>query len=179
VKTSPFFKNLYSLYDAEIDDLSTDSSGANVLNTRLNQKRKQLAQLLPMLAFSPEMVVPAFHGAFRFKAARVMESTVAAHEDRLPDWATVSAALTLADWAEPLVATVLASEGGDAFLVQAAGLEYLMTHHVNSAAPVASESESDDDGENHSDGSGESAEDGDLAEAGDAWMAEQGFDRLG
>lgn len=174
MKTSPFFKNLFSLYDAEIDDLSTDSSGANVLKSRLDQKRKQLTLLLPMMAFSPEMVAATFHGAFRFKAMRVMEKTVASHEDQLPSWEAVAAAFTLAEWAEPLVQTVLAAEGGDTFLVQAAGLEFLM-HHVERDHDHASDDHASDKPEDDQD---DATNDADLAEAGGEWMAEQGFDRL-
>ena len=164
MKISPFFKNLFSLYEAEIDDLSTNSNGANVLESRLNQKRKQLKQLLPMLAFSPEMVAAAFHGAFRFNAFRKMELIVACDVSVLPDWVVIAPSLSLAPWAEPLLSMVLAAEGGSEFMVQTAGLEFLIQHHERDHAHGADDKSSDHE---------------DLAEAGGEWMAGQGFDRLG
>lgn len=181
MKASPYFKNLFSLYDAEINDLSTDSSGADVLQARLAEKRRQFDQLLPMLAFSPEMVAPALHGAFRFHSPRGMAQLVLADESRLPGWDALSAFTDVAPWAMPLVTSALAADGGNAFLVCTAALEYLYHHHLEDAAPpVASDDDTPEDDSPHSaDEEGGAQGDGDLAEAGDEWMAEQGFDRLG
>ncbi len=42
----------------------SDSDGKNVLARRLQTKRDQLADLLPMMDFAPEMVAPVFYEAF-------------------------------------------------------------------------------------------------------------------
>ena len=53
---SPFFRNLRSAYQAELDDLTQDSEGKNVLRKRLADKRKEIGFLAQMIELSPEMV---------------------------------------------------------------------------------------------------------------------------
>ena len=54
MKLSRYFANLSQTYQAELDDLKTDSEGKNVLEARLAKKREQVPQLLMMLSFSPQ-----------------------------------------------------------------------------------------------------------------------------
>ena len=42
---SPFFHNLASAYQAEMDDLSSDSEGKDVLRQRLTDKRQEIGFL--------------------------------------------------------------------------------------------------------------------------------------
>ena len=49
---SAFFDDLRSAYESEIDDLTFDSDGGNVLRQRLAEKRKELGFLLQMMASS-------------------------------------------------------------------------------------------------------------------------------
>jgi hypothetical protein len=72
MRLSPFFEDLKSAYDAELDDLMTDSAGHDVLAKRLQAKRGQVSQLLPMIECNPEMVAVAFHGGMRFASPEVM-----------------------------------------------------------------------------------------------------------
>lgn len=60
MQKSEFFDALSSMYEAEMDDLFSDSDGKNVLAKRLQTKREQLSDLLPMMDFAPEMVAPVF-----------------------------------------------------------------------------------------------------------------------
>ena len=162
MKISHFFSELYASYEAEIDDLRTNTAGANVLQARLDQKRSQLTKLLPMMAFSPEMVAVIFHCAFKFNSFRSAQVLLSADPDALPNWEVFSKSLTLAPWAVPLEQTVLAQEGGAEFLVHTAAMEFLMQHHDHDHHPGEDDSDTDD-----------------LSDSGGEWMAEQGFDRLG
>ena len=54
---SPFFKHLRSSYQSELDDLTSDSEGKDVLKQRLAEKRKELDFLKQMIELSPEMVI--------------------------------------------------------------------------------------------------------------------------
>jgi len=76
VKKSPYFSELIKNYIDEIDDLVTDSEGKSVLQKRLNEKRREIDAILPMIEFSPEMVAVAFYGAFDFNSAEIMQQVV-------------------------------------------------------------------------------------------------------
>lgn len=171
MKLSPFFAEMKSAYEAEIEDLSTDSAGKDVLAERLRTKRGQLAQLLPMLEVSPEMVAAAFHGGVFFSQPQVISELVGREPHRLPSWAAISDAVRLTPWAEKLAEIVLGDAAGDRFLVIAACLEYLQGRPDFSA--LAEESAADANGDN----AGEDGEDGGLADDGADWLAEQGFER--
>ena len=93
MKLSPFFKELSSSYAYEIEDLTYDSGGANVLKSRLKVKRDQFDSLLPMKEDFPVMVAPAFHGAFRFSSKAVIEQLVAAKPGDFPAWTAAAATL--------------------------------------------------------------------------------------
>jgi len=195
LKISRYFGGLASSYQAELDDLRTDSEGNNVLKARLNTKRKQMQQLLPMMKFAPEMVAAAFHGGFTFKQKKTLEALVARESPSLPGWATLQHALTVEPWAEGLIAIVLTDPAGEHFLATTVGLEFLMKHGHESTAPVAEKLDQDDEDLEHEQDEldhdhneellssddvisheGESNE-FDLDKAGADFLAEQGFDR--
>lgn len=195
MKFSRFFEDLISVYNAEIEDLRTDSEGKDILRARLSEKRAQLPFLLPMMTSNPEMLAAAFHGGFRFMNPLVMESLVSKEANKHPSWKVLSASVKLEPWAEKLSEIVLKEAAGEAFLVVAAALEYLnkskQSRHA-SPSNAADEEESEEDGagddlkENgdldgqygrHGRDDGDDGDDYDLAEAGSEWLVEQGFDR--
>ena len=196
MKTSRYFANLTSSYQAELDDLRTDSEGNNVLKARLAKKREQVPQLLMMMQSAPEMVAVAFHGGFAFKQNKVLEALIAKESGRLPTWDALKSALTVEPWAESLVKSVLTDPEGDHFLATTVGLEFL---HKRGHASASAQEEQHQDDENqehefeydHEDhdrnedylnsddrisDEGQSNE-FDLDKAGADFLAEQGFDR--
>ena len=192
MKLSRFFSELTLAYNAELDDLRTDSEGNNVLKGRLAQKRAQVPQLLMMMQCNPEMVAVAFHGGITFKNTMVMESLITKDVSKLPAWNVVQKALILEAWAQTLATTALTDPDGDAFLVITAALEYLnKSAQSRAASPSNAEEDADDEYDDNNDDDrnddylnsddrvgdeGESTE-MDLDQAGAEWLAEQGFDR--
>ena len=188
---SPFFHNLRSAYQAELDDMRHDSEGQFVLDRRLAQRRGEIEFLVNMLEVSPEMVAVVFHKAFRFTSALAMDQLLACEPEDLPDWDELGPTTVVAPWAESLISTLRQHPGGDRFLTVAAALEYM------AAMPGAAQSShADDDGDSEADNAQREGGDGqegglpylsadDAAdadgptreEAGADWMAEQGFDR--
>jgi hypothetical protein len=174
LKTSRYFSDLIKNYTAEIDDLLTDSDGKTVLQKRLNDKRREIDAILPMIAFSPEMVAVVFYNAFSFNSSEIMQRAVLSEPGRsgFPAWSVLAKSLTTSVWADPLIVSTLKAQGGDAFLVATAALEYLRTRgSIDEPAPEQDAKqergdEDEEDGEN------------DLAEAGADWLAEQGFEPL-
>lgn len=182
MQKSEFFHGLASMYEAEMDDLLSDSDGRNVLAKRLQTKREQLSELLPMMDFAPEMVAPVFFEAFSFSAPADMDAVVGSEPDDgdFPGWDALASSITVAAWAQAIVDRVRAEPGGGTFLVVAAALEYLRLHEARrsgaAAAPATDPAPrprraDDDDGDDDGD-------DRDLAESGSGWMTEQGFDAL-
>jgi hypothetical protein len=94
-------------------------------------------------------------------------------------WAELKSELTVSGWAKTLVESSLKVEGGDAFLVATAALEFLRGKDSVSAPMREPEPEPEAEKER-----GDEAEEGDengmddLNEAGADWLAEQGFDPL-
>ena len=178
MKLSAFFKELSSSYAYEIEDLKYDSGGADVLRSRLKDKRDQFASLLPMTEEFPVLVAPAFHGAFRFSSKEAMEMLVAAKPAEFPSWAATVATLELAPWSEGLVKSALQSAGGERFMLVVAGLEYIMsglgaTAAAGEAEPARREAEKGDtEAEPLRDDGVE-----DLGDAGEDYLEQQGFDR--
>ena len=166
MKLSPFFDDLFSSYGYEIEDLTYDSGGDNVLKSRLKVKRDQIDDLLQMTESHPVMVAPAFHGGFRFSKNDMLDQLVACMPDAFPTWESLTVCVELEPWAAALAKRALLSEGGNRFMVITAGLEYLMSRpgvHASSETPPVERDDSDD------------AED--LGDAGEDWLGEQGFDR--
>jgi len=181
VRLSPFFEELMSAYSAELDDLTTDSAGHDVLAKRLKTKRGQLSQLLPMIECNPEMVAVAFHKGIRFASPEVMDDLASQDPEDLPPWSTLLASVSLEPWAEDLAQLVLGDPNGDQFLVVAACLEYLQGRSESSAeaaagrTAVARDDETDETDETYE--TYDEDADIDLDDAGADWLAEQGFDR--
>lgn len=172
MKKSPYFQELSSAYNAEIDDLNSDSEGKVVLSARLKEKRKQLDTLVQMIEFSPEMVLPVFYGAFSFGNRQLISHAIRCEpdDDDFPAWDQLLPSLTLADWAMPLAERMLLARGGDQFMVIAAASEFMRTHDRAAPMPVAVEKNDFDEELD------ENAEADDLGEAGADWLSEQGFD---
>ncbi len=188
MKVSRFFNELNAVYQAEVEDLKSDSEGKNVLRARLREKRQQLPLLLPMMGSNPEMLATAFHEAFRFMNPMQMEALLTKEENRLPEWASLNKVIMLEAWAEPLAKIVLAEAEGSRFLVIAAALEYLLRSPSKASAAQARDDDDEadneaEDGEDYDDqqrfgrDDGDDGDDYDLDEAGADWLAEQGFDR--
>lgn len=180
---SPFFLDLRSAYQSEMDDLRFDSEGRDVLRQRLTDKRQQISFLVQMMELSPEMVAVVFHQGFAFKLPAVMDDLLSHEADELPDWSSLADTVQLAPWAQELADVICKQPGGEWFLSVAAGLEYMAGKPL--AAGAAQEDEDDDsdddnDGPDEFDRDEDGHEQGDgqaRKEAGDDWMVEQGFDR--
>ena len=170
---SRFFSNLASAYDAEINDLVSDSEGKNVLAKRLADKRSQVGFLVHMMEENPEMLAAAFHQGFGYPSPAFMENLVTLEPAAFPAWSKVASAITLTPWAQTLAATVLKEPTGAQFMTVAAGLEYLYQRTdpraQARAADDGEDTERDEDEE-------ELQEAHDLEEAGGEWLVEQGFD---
>ena len=173
---SPFFTDLYSAYQAELDDLSQDSEGKDVLKKRLADKRGEIDFLVKMMELSPEMVAVVFHQAFAFKLPAVMDDLLSYEADELPEWSGLAADISIAPWAQALVDKVLAEPGGEWFLSVSAGLEYMAGKPAPHTAQADEAAKDEDDDELEGDAE-ERAEAKARKEAGDDWMVEQGFDR--
>ena len=177
MKKSRYFSDLLTSYLDEIDDLVTDSEGKSVLQKRLQDKRREMDALLSMIDFSPEMVAVVFYEAFSFPAANVMQQLVLNEPEfsAFLKWAELKKNLTIAAWAEPLIASTLKVQGGDAFLVATAALEFLRNKDTFVASAAEPEADNARNGEDGEDGDDEAD---DLGEAGADWLAEQGFETL-
>ena len=190
MRVSSFFESLATAYQAEMDDLTFDSEGKDVLRQRLAEKRKELAFLRQMIELSPEMVAVVFHQGFRFLLPSVMEDVVNRESDELPEWDSLADVVTLQPWALELAKGILSEPMGEWFMTVAAGLEYL---YAKPGKPVAPSSDDDDSDDDEQDDHGDDLDDFDdqedddsreggarrRDEAGEDWMEEQGFDRKG
>lgn len=185
---SPFFHQLRSAYQAELNDLTFDSDGKDVLTRRLKERRKELGFLLQMMELSPEMVAVIFHNGFEFKQPAVMDQLLTHESDQFPKWNSLADAIHLPNWSKDLSRVVLKEPKGEWFLTVAAGLEYMYNKSDGIVAAQDHDDENDDDnadqsvddmGDGRVDGSdNEEARDAKAREeAGADWMAEQGFDR--
>jgi len=184
MRTSSFFSQLRSAYASEIDDMTFDSEGKNVLRQRLAARRKELTFLRQMMELSPEMVSVVFHQGFRFKNPALIEHVLSLESDEFPAWDTLSDAITLEPWAQQLADELCKEPMGEWLLTVAAGLEYLFAKPERASAKDHSEDEDadaeKDQGDENGDRDGEDEEEKDARareEAGQDWMVEQGFDR--
>lgn len=174
MKMSPFFSDLSASYAYEIEDLTWDSGGGDVLAARLKVKRDQFAHLLPMSGSDPVMVAPAFHGGFRFGAREIFDALIAGQPGEFPSWASVAAEIELEPWAGKLAQRALATPDGEAFMLIAAGLEYVL---CGRAAPAPAAEVEAAPGKNPVDADEDEDTGEDLAEAGEDYLSEQGFER--
>jgi hypothetical protein len=171
---SPFFTDLRSAYQAELDDLSQDSEGKDVLKKRLADKRGEIDFLVKMMELSPEMVAVVFHQAFTFTLPAVMDDLLGFEADELPDWTGLAHDIQIAPWAQNLADKVLSEPGGEWFLTVAATLEYM------AGKPVAHAAQADDEEDDEEEFDGDAQEHADAKarkEAAEDWMVGQGFDR--
>jgi len=189
---SSFFRALRSSYQAEIDDLATDSEGRDVLRQRLLEKRGQIAFLSQMMETAPEMVAVAFHGGFHFELPAVMDQILTLESDEFPDWDSLSDAVQLTPWARDLAKTLLKEPQGAWFMTVAAALEYLYFrpsphhqeagHHHDNAhqddhAPHANTRHHDHGHDFDADDERVRRNDQDHEEDSADWLEGQGFDR--
>jgi hypothetical protein len=185
---SPYFLDLRSAYQSEIDDLRFDSEGRDVLQQRLAGKRQQIAFLVQMMDISPEMVAVVFHRGFDFSNKAVMEHLLTQGEDSFPSWGSLGAGIELTPWARELADIVLQAPGGDQFLVVTAVLEYMAGLPVAAGIIVSDEDEDEDDNSGQDgddelvifedDGEGGQGSDARARqEAGADWLVQQGFDQ--
>lgn len=187
---SPFFLNLRSAYRSEIDDLTFDSDGRDVLRQRLAAKRKEISFLVQMMELSPEMVAVIFHQGFVFRQPAVMDHLLSHEADEFPAWSEVSDGIELAPWAQDLAQTVLKAPAGEWFLTLAAGLHYMAGKPDAALAGQGRDDARDDDSDDSEDDHTDDHDDfndhesdevrgdaRDRKEAGADWMVGQGFDR--
>jgi hypothetical protein len=183
---SRFFRELRKGYQSEIDDLSSDSEGKNVLKKRLAEKHSQLKFLLQMIEFNPEMVAVIFHQGFIFRGKNTLDYLVSQEDEDLPSWLQISEAVGLMPWAQKIADQVLMEPEGERLMVLAAGLEYL--HQQVDHSQNAASNDEDDEDENDLDYQDDdnTVLNSDDAEAidpktreqlGADWMEQQGFDR--
>ncbi|MEO8021862.1 hypothetical protein [Polaromonas sp.] len=182
---SPYFLDLRSAYQSEMDDLRFDSEGRDVLQQRLAGKRQEIAFLVQMMDISPEMVAVVFHQGFDFTGKAVMEHLLTHDGDACPEWSSLAGSFELAPWARDLADVVLDSPGGDKFLTVTAGLEYMAGQPVAAGLIVSDEDEDEDSDQDGDDGLVVLEDDGDGQDGGDArsrheagadWLVQQGFD---
>lgn len=184
---SPFFLDLRSAYQSELDDLTFDSEGKDVLRQRLADKRKEMGFLVRMIELSPEMVAVVFHQGFGFKAPAALDDLLGREDEDFPEWAELSQSLTLAPWSLPLIEAILKEPRGEWFLAVVAGLEYMASKPALAGRSSDEDGDSDDpngdnledefDDEEHEGDGGAQGDAKSRKEAADDWMADQGFDR--
>lgn len=188
-KPSRYFAELLQEYQAELDDLATDSEGADVLQKRLKDKRREFAALAPLCAEMPLLAASCFFGAFRFPEhrAQAFEALLGGVPGEFPSWGELASQLETASWAAPLVATALEQDGGEDFMALVAGLEFARLRDRASsqsvpfdASPAAGEGEGGEERGRDEDGLGDEGLDDDERDdetRGEDYLEDQGFDR--
>ena len=186
MSVSPYFLDLRSAYQSEMDDLRFDSEGRDVLHQRLAGKRQEMAFLVQMMDTSPEMVAVVFHQGFDFTGKAVMEHLLSHDADGFPAWSSLAGGFALAPWAQDLAHIVLQAPGGEKFLTLTAGLEYMAGLPVAASIVNVEDGDDDEDGDENGDGTlvvfegdDEREQSGDARarhEAGSDWLVQQGFD---
>ena len=169
---SPYFHDQLDGYQAEIDDLTSDSEGKDVLQRRLKDKRSEFAAIVGLLDTDPLLLAPAFHGAFSFpeNRAEAIEDLLTRVPGDFRPWAEIAGQVRVASWAKPMVALALEQAEGDDFLSLVLGLEYALTRHKGGGR---------DDTDDYGDArEGGEEDDGSEADAqGEDFLEQQGFDR--
>ena len=191
---SPYFLDLRSAYQSEVDDLRFDSEGRDVLHQRLAGKRQEIGFLVQMMDISPEMVAVVFHQGFDFTGKAVMEQLLTHDADGFPAWSSLAGSFKLKPWAEDLAQIVLQAPGGDRFMTLTAGLEYMAGLPDSVAGSIVRIEDEDEDEDENEDGDGDAEgeeglvifeDDGEGEGSGDArarreagadWLVQQGFD---
>lgn len=178
---SAYFHDQVASYQAEIDDLASDSEGRDVLQRRLKDKRSGFASIVAMLDTDPLLLAPVFHGAFEFGAdcPPGVAAVLATEFGDFPPWAVVCEQVRIASWAQPMVALALDEPLGEEFMALAVGLEYAFARHKGGAAAPGGGDAKDDGGLDRERGDGEGDEgEGEGTDAlGEDFLEQQGFDR--
>lgn len=189
MKLSPYFYQLRTAYQAELDDLASDSEGHDVLHKRLAQKRREIGFLVQMMDVAPEMVAVVFHRAFRFTPNALWATLLACHPDEgdvLPEWPSLAPAVALEPWATDIAKAVLSEPTGPRFMAIAAGLEYLHQHgSIGQGAAQGADTDDEalgDAGDDEStplsaDDASDPQSHESQEEARADWLADLGFDR--
>lgn len=185
---SAFFEDMAKAYQAELEDLQSDSEGNDILAARLKEKRKQFALMMPMIDTAPEMVAVAFHGGVDFVDRHALTMLASCEPEEFPEWDQVAGAVQFSDWAQKLAAAALKEPDGERFLLTSVCLEYLYDrsngHYHGERGQAANADMSDDavealERDGNDDGDGYDSDERDLESEGSDWLADQGFDRLG
>jgi hypothetical protein len=181
VKISLYFEELNKAYQAEIEDLRSDSEGKNVLNRRLADKRSQFNELLSMIDYAPEMVAPVFHNAITFNDPKQLLSLLTLEPDAFPAWESVASLVDFEPWADKLITSVLGEPNGADFLIKVVCLEFLfgqITKHGSGQEFNQFDASDSSEVNDMAEGSADSEDNAqDLEQAGSDWLVEQGFDR--
>lgn len=161
MRISRYFTDLMATYVADIEDLKTDSGGDDVLAERLQDKRSQIPDLMPMIATNPEMLAVAFHRSIKVKKAATVLSYLAKEPAEFPAWDSIAPSVEFKPWAISIVENLKGEAGGEQFLLTAVMLEHLYAlYEVSEESVEEMEDEESDD----------------LGESGGEWLTEQGFD---
>lgn len=175
---SSYFEDLTKAYQAELEDLRSDSEGNDILKSRLKAKRAQFALMMPMIDTAPEMVSVAFHGGVSFPNPHAMVLLSTNELEEFPSWDDIAATVEFSPWAEELVAIALKESGGESFLITTVCLEYLYEKsNGNYHGDYANQSGIDESDDSVDEVERDEDRDQDLETEGADWLAEQGFDR--
>jgi hypothetical protein len=177
---SCFFEDMIKAYQAELEDLQSDSEGNDILASRLKVKRSQFASMMPMIETAPEMVAVAFHGGMNFSDPQALTMLASCEPEEFPAWQQIADTVQFSTWAEKLAATVLKEADGERFLTTCVCLEYLYEkNHGNFHGDYNKPEDSADDAIDEVERDEYEGDERDLESEGADWLAGQGFDRLG
>lgn len=185
---SPYFHDLQSAYEAEIDDLASDTEGKDVLQRRLKDKRSQFPAIVSLLDTDMLLLAPAFHGAFQFPEHRTepLEDLLSRSPGDFPAWAQIAGVVEVAGWARPMVDLAMQEPLGDDFMSTVVGLEYVRLRHKGRGAAAWAGGEGPDEGQDEERAERDYDQDGEEGEGlggadaeslGEDFLEEQGFDR--
>jgi hypothetical protein len=190
---SPYFHDLQSGYEAEIDDLTSDSEGKDVLQRRLKDKRSQFPAIVGLIDTDMLLLAPAFHGAFQFPAHRTqrLEDLLSRGPGDFPAWSEIAGFVEVAGWAQPMIEVAMQEPLGDDFMATVVGLEYARLRHRGRGGAAwaegageaeGGEAERDEDRDEDRDFGDGSDEEGeglgrDDEALGEDFLEDQGFDR--
>lgn len=175
---SAYFEDLTKAYQAELEDLRSDSEGNDILNSRLKSKRSQFALMMPMIDSAPEMVSVAFHGGVNFPNPHAMVMLSSNEPEEFPAWDEIADLVQFSPWAEKLAEIALKESGGENFLITTVCLEYLYEKsNGNYHGEYANQSGIDESDDSVDEVERDEERDSDLETEGADWLAEQGFDR--
>ncbi|MGS0743550.1 hypothetical protein ACVBEF_17255 [Glaciimonas sp. GG7] len=175
---SAYFEDLTKAYQAELEDLRSDSEGNDILKSRLKAKRAQFALMMPMIDSAPEMVSVAFHGGMSFPNPHAMVLLSTNEPEEFPAWEEIAKVVEFSSWAEPLVEIALKESGGENFLITTVCLEYLYEKsNGNYHGEYAHQSGIDESDDSVDEVERDEERNTDLETEGADWLAEQGFDR--